>query len=155
MIKARITLNNLENLTYNFPNDESLATEFNEQLGKLFNTFYSKLAPETGILIRPVTKQRLQLIKRKYRNIKHPTWKVSSLPKSTKKKKKAKKVLKVNLCPFVQYSMQRLLMCIRSDCTAFPWPIAYAWQFISWLVSKHAERIWSLYALIYRNSGNF
>ena len=32
MVKARVALKNLENLTYNFPNDESLATEFIEQL---------------------------------------------------------------------------------------------------------------------------
>ena len=38
-VKARVALKNLENLTYNFPNDESLATEFNEKLSKLFDTF--------------------------------------------------------------------------------------------------------------------
>ena len=96
MVKARITLKNLENLTFNFPNDESLLKEFSEQLSKLFHTFYSKLTPQTGILIRPVTKQRLQLIKRKYRKLKFPTWKISSLPKSVKKRKKTKKILKVN-----------------------------------------------------------
>ena len=96
MVKARITLKNLENLTFNFPNDESLSKEFSEQLSKLFHTFYSKLTPQTGILIRPVTKQRLQLIKRKYRKLKFPTWKISSLPKSVKKRKKTMKILKIN-----------------------------------------------------------
>ena len=98
MIKARVTLKNLENLTFNFSDDESLTKEFNKELSKLYDSFYSKVAPITGILIRPITKrlQRLQLIKRKYRKIKCPPWKISSLPKSVRKKKKQKKILKVN-----------------------------------------------------------
>ena len=95
MLKARITLKNLENLTYNFPNDSTIAMEFNQKLSQLFDCYYSKLSQEAGILIRPVTKFRMRMIKRKYRKLCNPVWKVSSLPRVCKKKNKKRKKKKV------------------------------------------------------------
>ena len=94
-------LKNLENLTYNFPNDSALAAEFSQKLNQLFDSYYTKLSQEGGILIRPVTKFRMKMIKRKYRKICNPAWKVSSLPRVCKrknKKRKKKNVLKVAMC---------------------------------------------------------
>ena len=84
MLKARVTLKNLENLTYNFPNDSTIAMEFNQKLSQLFDCYYSKLSQEAGILIRPVTKFRMRMIKQKYRKLCNPVWKVSSLPRVCK-----------------------------------------------------------------------
>ena len=99
------------------------------KLSKLFDTFYSKLAPKTGILICPITKQRLQLIKRKYRNLEHPTWKVSSLPKPSKRK--SKKILKVNsiyfpACMPTATAAEHIVTYARAFLTAYAYlPVIY------------------------------
>ena len=47
------------------------------------------------LLIRPVTKERVRMIKRKYRKLSCPAWKVSSLPRYVKRKTKKSRIVKV------------------------------------------------------------
>ena len=61
MLKARVTLKNLENLTYNFlGSDDVLAMKFNKKLTQLFDKFYSKVS-QGDLLVRPVTKERVNV----------------------------------------------------------------------------------------------
>ena len=95
MLKARVTLKNLESLTYNFlGSDSALAMEFNVKLTQLFDEFYSKVS-QGDLLIRPVTKERVRMIKCKYRKLSCPAWKVSSLPRCVKRKTKKSRIVKV------------------------------------------------------------
>ena len=64
--------------------------EFNKKLIQLFDEFYSK-ASQGDLLIRPVTKERVRMIKCKYRKLNCPAWKVSSLPRYAKRKTKRRK----------------------------------------------------------------
>lgn len=64
--------------------------EFNKKLIQLFDEFYSK-ASQGDLLIRPVTKERVRMIKHKYRKLSCPAWKVSSLPRYAKRKTKRRK----------------------------------------------------------------
>ena len=52
MVKARITLQNLKTLTYNFPTtDLNLAKEFTDQLDQLYQSFYTRLPSEAGLIV--------------------------------------------------------------------------------------------------------
>ena len=52
MLKARVTLQNLKTLSYNFPDKNvSLANEFTEKLDELYQSFYSQLPNEAGLVI--------------------------------------------------------------------------------------------------------
>ena len=51
MVKARITLQNLKTLTYNFPiTNTALASEFTQKLDDLYHLFYSRLPNEEGLI---------------------------------------------------------------------------------------------------------
>lgn len=61
MLRARVTLQNIKTLTYNFPStDVQLATEFTEQLEQLYQFFYSKLPSEAGLIVLQQTHQSLR-----------------------------------------------------------------------------------------------
>lgn len=52
MVKARVTLQNLKTLSYNFPStDSDLAREFTEQLDQLYQSFYARLPNEAGLIV--------------------------------------------------------------------------------------------------------
>lgn len=53
MLKARVTLQNLKTLTYNFPKaNAQLAKEFTEQLDQLHQSFYCRLPNEALIFLQ-------------------------------------------------------------------------------------------------------
>ncbi len=84
MLRARVLLKNLENLTYNFPSASvELATQFTQELDGVFNAFYGKLPQEAGILIHPVNPEKIRKIKMKYRRCQRQStrWTCSSLPR--------------------------------------------------------------------------
>ena len=52
MVKARVTLQNLKTLSYNFPaNNYDLAKQFTEQLDQIYQSFYARLPNEAGLII--------------------------------------------------------------------------------------------------------
>lgn len=52
MVKARVTLQNLKTLSYNFPaNNSDLAKQFTEQLDQIYQSFYARLPNEAGLII--------------------------------------------------------------------------------------------------------
>ena len=52
MVKARVTLQNLKTLSYNFPTTNfDLAKEFTEQLDQLYQSFYAQLPNEAGLVV--------------------------------------------------------------------------------------------------------
>ena len=54
MLKARVTLQNLKTLSYNFPDKNvSLSEEFTQKLDELYQSFYSQLPNEAGLIILP------------------------------------------------------------------------------------------------------
>jgi len=70
--------------------------EFNKKLTQLFDEFCSKVS-QGDLLICPVTKERVGMIKHKYRKLSSPGWKVSSLPRYAKRKTKKRRIVKVCL----------------------------------------------------------
>ena len=101
MLNTRVTLKNLKNLTYIFlDSDNALAMELNKKLTQLFDEFYLKVSPG-DLLMHPVTKERVRMIKCKYRKLSCPAWKVSSLPRYAKGKTKKIKIVKVCLNTFM------------------------------------------------------
>ena len=88
MLKARVVLKNLENLTYNIPKDDhAIALDLCQELQRVFDTFYQKLPQESGILIRPPTKDQVRKIRMKYKRQKFRQGSIncSSLPISRKR----------------------------------------------------------------------
>lgn len=66
MLRARVLLQNLKTLTYNFSDKNvSLALEFTHKLDELYQCFYSKLPNEAGIIILPDPQNSLRSTKRR------------------------------------------------------------------------------------------
>ena len=66
MVKARVILQNLKTLSYNFsPSDLQLAADFTQKLEELYHMFYSKLPNESGIVIRPPDQKSLRSTRRR------------------------------------------------------------------------------------------
>jgi hypothetical protein len=66
MLKARVTLQNLKTLSYTFPDrDVSLAEEFTQQLDELYQSFYSRLPNEAGLIILPPTQESIRSTKKR------------------------------------------------------------------------------------------
>ena len=66
MVKARVILQNLKTLSYNFsPSDLQLAADFTQKLEEPYHMFYSKLPNESGIVIRPPDQKSLRLTRRR------------------------------------------------------------------------------------------
>ena len=66
MLKARVTLQNLKTLTYNFPDDNvTLAEEFTQMLDELYHSFYSRLPNEAGLIILPPTQESIRSTKKR------------------------------------------------------------------------------------------
>ena len=59
MVKARVILQNLKALSYNFSSDLQLATDFTQKFEELYHIFYFKLPNESGILICPPDMQKV------------------------------------------------------------------------------------------------
>lgn len=63
MLKARVTLQNLKTLSYNFPDQNvSLANEFTEKLDELYQSFYSQLP---GLIILSQAQESIRSTKRR------------------------------------------------------------------------------------------
>ena len=95
MLATRVVLKNLENLTYNIPKDDTeLASQFHQEIDRVFNSFYGKLPQEAGVLIRPVTQEKVRKISMKYKRQRQSAsnWTCSSLPRYHSRGRKAKKV---------------------------------------------------------------
>ena len=92
MVKARVILQNLKTLSYNFsPSDLQLAADFTQKLEELYHMFYSKLPNESGIVIRPPDQKSLRLTRRR----EHTTYDAdgyASLPPHKKVKKSSHRV---------------------------------------------------------------
>ena len=88
MLKARVTLQNLKTLTYNFPDDNvNLAEEFTQMLDELYHSFYSRLPNETGLIILPPAQESIRSTKK--REIINRSTDYSNLPPRKKYKKSA------------------------------------------------------------------
>ena len=112
MLKARVTLQNLKTLTYNFPDDNTnLAEEFAQRLDELHQSFYSRLPNEAGLIILPPTQESIRSTKK--REIINKSTEYSNLPPRKKYKesvdsrvgikadrlKKERSSMKVRYCP--------------------------------------------------------
>ena len=85
MLKARVTLQNLKTLTYNFPGNINLAEEFTQVLDELYQSFYSRLPNEAGLIILPPGQESIRSTKK--REIVNRSTEVSNLPPRKKYKK--------------------------------------------------------------------
>ena len=66
MVRARVTLQNLKTLSYNFPDkDVNLAKEFTQKLDELYQSFYSRLPNEAGIIILTQAQESIRSTKRR------------------------------------------------------------------------------------------
>ena len=66
MLQARVILQNLQTLSYNFPDKNvSLANEFTEQLDELYQSFYSRLPNEAGLIILSQAQESIRSTKRR------------------------------------------------------------------------------------------
>ena len=87
MVKARVILQNLKTLSYNFsPSDLQLAADFTQKLGELYHTFYFKIPNESGIVIRPPDQKSLRSTRRREHTA-HDADDFASLPPHKKVKK--------------------------------------------------------------------
>jgi len=92
MVKARVILQNLKTLSYNFSSsDLQLAADFTQKLEELYHIFYSKLPNESGILIRPLDKRSLRSTRQRKRTA-HDADDYASLPPHKKVKKTSHRV---------------------------------------------------------------
>jgi len=92
MVKARVILQNLKTLSYNFSSsDLQLAADFTQKLEELYHIFYSKLPNESGILIRPPDKRSLHSTRQRKRTA-HDADDYASLPPHKKVKKTSHRV---------------------------------------------------------------
>jgi len=92
MVKARVILQNLKTLSYNFSSsDLQLAADFTQKLEELYHIFYSKLSNESGILIRPPDKRSLRSTQQRKRTA-HNADDYASLPPHKKVKKTSHRV---------------------------------------------------------------
>ena len=88
MLKARVTLQNLKTLTYNFPNDNvNLPEEFTQMLDEFYHSFYSRLPNEAGLIILPPAQELIRSTKK--REIINRNTDYSNLPPRKKYKKSA------------------------------------------------------------------
>lgn len=86
MLKARVTLQNLKTLTYNFPaEDIQLAKEFTEKLDGIYHSFYSRLPSETGLILLTQSQEALRSTRR--REHLHQKTEYANLPPKKKFKK--------------------------------------------------------------------
>ena len=91
-VKARVILQNLKTLSYNFsPSDLQLAADFTQTLEELYHMFYSKLPNESGILIRPPDQKSLRSTRRREHTA-HDANDYASLPPHKKVKKSSHRV---------------------------------------------------------------
>lgn len=91
-MKARVILQNLKTLSYNFsPSDLQLAADFTQKLEELYHMFYSKLPNESGILIRPPDQKSLCSTRRREHTA-HDADDFASLPPHKKVKKSSHRV---------------------------------------------------------------
>ena len=66
MVSARVTLQNLKTLSYNFTDtDVNLAKEFTQKLDELYQSFYSRLPNEAGIIILTQAQESIRSTKRR------------------------------------------------------------------------------------------
>lgn len=67
ILKTHVVWKNLENLTYIPKDNHGIALYLCQELQRIFNTFYHKLLKESGLLIRPPTKDQVKKIWMKYK----------------------------------------------------------------------------------------
>ena len=90
MLRARVTLQNMKTLTYNFPDEDiQLAVEFPQKLDELYQYFYSRLRNEKGLIILTQIQESLRSTKR--REHIHKNTDYANLPPRKKLKKSSEK----------------------------------------------------------------
>ena len=92
MVKARVILQNLKTLSYNFsPSDLQLAADFTQNLEELYHMFYSKLPNESGMVIHPPDQKSLRSTRRREHTA-YDADDYASLPPHKKVKKSSHRV---------------------------------------------------------------
>ena len=125
MVKARVILQNLKTLSYNFsPSDLQPAADFTQKLEELYHMFYSKLPNQSGILIRPPEQKSLCSTRRREHTAYDADF--ASLPPHKKVKKSSHRFgikvdrkrkqseIQVNICIKIvtQSSSQLYFLCL-------------------------------------------